>query len=106
MHFLYDHLEKGSFRTAYSDTDSMCLGLTKSRPFEEHFNEEQKLRALFDPLVRPEKKESWEQNWKSWFCTVSEDAGKDFIIDQRTPDKLKVEFGFSKGFFVGLRKSL
>ena len=30
MEFLYAHLEPGSFRTAYADTDSMCIGLSKS----------------------------------------------------------------------------
>ena len=27
MYFLRDHLQPGSFRPAYCDTDSMCLGL-------------------------------------------------------------------------------
>ena len=30
MDFLYTHLEPGSFRPAYVDTDSMCLGLSKT----------------------------------------------------------------------------
>lgn len=30
MEFLYAHLETGSFRPAYADTDSMCLGLSKT----------------------------------------------------------------------------
>ena len=30
MEFLYTHLERGSFQPAYADTDSMCLGLSKS----------------------------------------------------------------------------
>ena len=30
MEFLYTHLETGSFRPAYADTDSMCLGLSKT----------------------------------------------------------------------------
>ena len=64
MYFLYKHLEKGSFINSYADTDSMCLGLTKSTPLEDNFNEEQKLRAIFDPIVRPEMRESWEAQWK------------------------------------------
>lgn len=30
MEFLYTHLEPGSFRPTYADTDSMCLGLSKT----------------------------------------------------------------------------
>ena len=30
MDFLYTHLEPGSFRPTYVDTDSMCLGLSKT----------------------------------------------------------------------------
>ena len=30
MEFLYQHLNPGSFRPAYADTDSICLGLSKS----------------------------------------------------------------------------
>ena len=30
MEFLYTHLEPGSFRPGYADTDSMCLGLSKT----------------------------------------------------------------------------
>ena len=82
----------------------MCMALTETLPFDENSTEEEKMRALFDPIVKPEMRESWERQWKQWFCTVSPNEGKDYIIDQRTPNKLKVEFGFSKGFFVGLRK--
>ena len=31
MYFLFDHLEPGSFRASYCDTDSICLGLRKVR---------------------------------------------------------------------------
>ena len=30
MEFLYRHLKPGSFRPAYADTDSMCLGLSRT----------------------------------------------------------------------------
>ena len=30
MEFLYLHLKPGSFRPGYADTDSMCLGLSKT----------------------------------------------------------------------------
>ena len=30
MEFLYAHLERGSIRPAYADTDSMCIGLSRT----------------------------------------------------------------------------
>ena len=30
MEFLYQHLNPGSFRPAYADTDSMCIGLSQT----------------------------------------------------------------------------
>ena len=81
MYWLEEHLEEGSFKTCYADTDSMALALTKSGP--EHENPEQNLRSLFDPLVKPSKKQSWEATWKDWFVTTDE------IWDIRKPGKLK-----------------
>ena len=83
MYFILDHLQPGSFRNAYADTDSICLGLSKSGPRSPDQNPEEYLRAIFDPLVVPEMRESWERNWKSWFVTTDE------VLDQRTPGKLK-----------------
>ena len=64
MFFLYHHLEKGSFINCYADTDSMCLATTKSLSLSEKPTDEEKLRAIFDPIVRPEMRESWEAQWK------------------------------------------
>ena len=86
MYFLYDHLLPGSFRNAYADTDSMCLGLSRTKPIPENASLEEYYRALFDPLVKPEKLDSWEANWKNWFCTT------DAIEDQRKPGKLKSKY--------------
>ena len=58
--FLFDHLKEGSFRTAYADTDSMCLGLTKTRPLRPNMTREEEYRAIFDPIVKDEMRESWE----------------------------------------------
>ena len=85
MVFLYDHLKKGSFRTAYADTDSMCLGLTRSKPLNANMSREEEYRAIFDPIVKPEMRDSWEKTWKSWFVTTSE------VEDERFPGKLKSE---------------
>lgn len=62
----------------------MCLALTKTDlPGSYSTNKETQLRALFDPLVRPEMKESWEKTWKQWFVTTSS------VEDLREPGKLK-----------------
>ena len=95
MFNLYHHLEPGSFRSVYADTDSMCLALTKSRDVRND-SEEEKYRALFDPIIRPEMKESWEKIWKTWICTTTE------TVDIRTPGKLKCEFLFRRGRFCAL----
>ena len=95
MFHLFYHLEPGSFRSVYADTDSMCLALTKSRPVEND-SEEEKYRALFDPIIRPEMRESWESSWKDWICTTTE------VEDIRTPGKLKCEFCFRRGRFCAL----
>ena len=81
MYWLEDHLEEGSFKSCYADTDSMALALTRSGPEIE--DPEASLRSLFDPLVKPSKKASWESSWKSWFVTTDE------IWDIRKPGKLK-----------------
>ena len=95
MFYLYNHLEPGSFRSVYADTDSMCLALTRSRNVLND-SEEEKHRALFDPIVRPEMRESWETTWKNWFCTTTE------VEDIRKPGKLKCEFLFRRGRFCAL----
>ena len=41
------------------------------------------MRALFDPIIKPSMKNSWERNWKSWFVTTNT------VIDKRTPGKMK-----------------
>jgi len=109
MYFLYNHLDKGSFMNCYADTDSMCLATTKSLSITDDSTEEEKLRAIFDPIVKPEMKESWERQWKTWFCTIDKCEPEDRINyrkwaeDQREPGKLKVEFSFRKGYFIALR---
>ena len=64
MYFLYKHLEKGSFLNAYADTDSMCIATTRSLPLGENFTEEERIRSIFDPIVKPEMRDSWERQWK------------------------------------------
>ena len=83
MDFIYTHLEQGAIVPFYCDTDSIFLGVTDCEPRTESMTPEEKLRAVFDPIVRADMKESWEANWKSWFVTTNE------IEDQRKPGKLK-----------------
>ena len=87
MSWLYDHLEDGSFRTVYADTDSMCFGLSQSAPDPgKKATKEDQLRALFDPVVKPSMRESWERSWKDWFVTTAS------VDDQRMPGKLKSKY--------------
>merc|ERR1711911_99133 len=53
MLFLYSHLKPGSFLNSYADTDSICLGLSRTKPIPENASLEEYYRCLFDPLVRP-----------------------------------------------------
>ena len=57
---------------------------------------EEQRRAIFDPIVKPSMRESWERHWKEWFVVT------DAVEDERFPGKLKYEFGFSRGQFVAL----
>ena len=83
MFFLYTHLKEGSFRPGYADTDSMCLGLTRTRPIPSDADPEEYYRCLFDDLVKPSMRESWEKQWKQWFVCTND------VTDQRMPGKLK-----------------
>ena len=72
---------------------------------------------MFDPIVKPSMRESWENQWEQWFVTTNETK------DIRKPGKLKgwftncekclnfthlskmfilVEFSFEKGRFIAL----
>ena len=85
MFYLYDNLQPGSFRACYADTDSMCLALTRSIKVEENDDLETRLRKIFDPIVRPDRRDVWEQTWRDWFVTTTD------VEDQRKPGKLKGE---------------
>ena len=85
MFYLYDNLQPGSFRACYADTDSMCLALTRSIKVDENDDLETRLRKIFDPIVRPDRRNVWEQTWRDWFVTTTD------VEDQRKPGKLKGE---------------
>ena len=86
MWFLYDHLQPGSFRPCYADTDSMAIATTESAHISEEMTTEERYRCVFDPIVRPDMKESWEAKWKQWFVTTNT------IEDGLTPGKLKCKY--------------
>ena len=92
MWFLFDHLEPGSFRPCYADTDSMAIATTKTARFDDSMSKEEKYRCVFDPIIRPEMRFSWEQNWKKWFVTTNT------VEDGLTPGKLKC-----KCYFIGYK---
>ena len=115
MFNLYDNLQPGSFRACYADTDSMCLALTRSIKVEENDDLETRLRKIFDPIVRPDRRDVWEQTWRDWFVTTTD------VEDQRKPGKLKGELSyhmnhmiyyicsgiqFRKGVFRGLESKM
>ena len=57
---------------------------------------EEKLIATYKNIIRPEMKASWEANYKSWFVVTDKPE------DIRYPGKLKSEFSFTSGRFIGL----
>ena len=87
MFFLKDHLVPGTFTTCYADTDSMAIATCRTdMQMLVGQTAEEKLRAVFDPIVRPEMRNQWEATWKSWFVT------EDTIEDEKYPGKLKCKF--------------
>ena len=79
---LYDHLEAGSFKAIYADTDSMCLALSRSR-FGDTDDLEDLHRGLYDPIVKEDMRESWEKWFKEWFVTTRD------ARDEKKPGKWK-----------------
>ena len=88
MYFLEQHLIDGSFKTAYADTDSMALALTKTE--NQTGTLRQRLKGMFEPIVKSEMKSSWDQQWENWFVTT------DQTWDIRRPGKLKGLCNFVK----------
>ena len=63
---------------------SITLALTRTDLESSYSSDkETQMRALFDPIVKPSMKKSWEKKWKSWFVTTNT------VIDKRTPGKMK-----------------
>ena len=88
----------------------MALATTSTAPISDSMTTEERYRAVFDPIVRPSMRASWDRTWKQWFCTTNT------IEENLTPGKLKCkhllfvfftelligEFEFSSGQYIGL----
>ena len=61
----------------------MALATTKTASITEDMSIEERYAAVFEPIVRPEMKASWNAKWKNWFCTTGT------IEENLTPGKLK-----------------
>ena len=61
----------------------MCLALTKTDHTAMNGDTESFYRGLFDPIVKSNMRDSWENSWKDWFVTT------DDVHDIRKPGKLK-----------------
>ena len=71
MFFLHTHLKPNSFRNIYTDTDSITIATTRSLiPTNTTLVEQ--YRCIFDPIVKPEMKSSWETNMSKWFVLTEE----------------------------------
>ena len=64
----------------------MAIATTSTVPLTDEMTLEERYRAVFEPIVRPEMRQSWSENWKKWFCTTGT------IEENLTPGKLKCEY--------------
>ena len=47
---------------------------------------EEELRAVFDPILRPERRQHWYDNWSKWFVLTRE------VEDEKFPGRFKSKF--------------
>ena len=59
----------------------MAFAFSNSKPLATGTREEI-FKSVFDPIVKPEMRESWNAKWKDWFVTTNE------IRDERKPGKV------------------
>ena len=83
--FLRDHLRPGSYKLAYADTDSIAIGTTGSFHYEGDDRKE-KIRRMFEPMLKIDMKASFFENWHEWFVL------SDRVEDLRKPGLLKGKF--------------
>ena len=63
----------------------MAIALTKSQPIRQNASRIEVYRAIFDPIVKPEMKKSWDDQFEQWFVVT------DSIEESLVPGKLKGE---------------
>ena len=86
MFYIFDHTIEGALVPCYADTDSMALATTDTRQVPETASVEEKYAAIFEPIIKPEMRDSWEKTWKQWFVTTTD------VSDTLFPGKLKCKF--------------
>ena len=112
MFFLKDNLIPGTFTPCYCDTDSMTIATCRTGELRADMTPEEELRAVFDPILRPERRQHWYDNWSKWFVLTRE------VEDEKFPGRFKskfqqkihnskinhnlAEFSFTKGEFIAL----
>ena len=95
IHFLQSHLEPGTFKTVYCDTDSITLATIKGGNVD-GMDLPEKYERIFGPIIKPSMRQSWDKNMSSWFVL------SDAISDTLFPGKLKEEFSTSTGEMICL----
>ena len=75
----------GNFKTfkSFIYCFSMAIATTRTGPITEDMTTLQRYTAVFDSIVRPEMRDSWNKKWKDWFCTLNT------VEENLTPGKLK-----------------
>ena len=110
MDFLRDCLIAGTVTPCYMDTDSISIATCRTRPLRNGMTVREEMEAIFDPIIRPEKKEYWYANWDKWLVLTNK------VEDEKRPGLLKsklnficptlvnslAEFMFTNGTFIGL----
>ena len=89
MKFIYEFVYKffipGSFVLSYCDTDSICLGLTKSELPKDKSRRSELLSVIL-PIIKPELLDDFYPEFEKWFVT------HDTVEDEKYPGKLKSIF--------------
>ena len=85
VYWIDEHLLPGSFQLTYSDTDSIGFALTETdlEAYNSAKNLEEKIEAIFGPVIKPNKRSSWDETYTDWFVT------NDSVENQLKPGLLK-----------------
>ena len=83
MDFLRECLIPGTAVPCYADTDSMALATCRTTQLRNDMTVREELVAIYDPIIRPEKKDYWYSNWHKWFVLTN------IVEDEKRPGLLK-----------------